>query len=153
MLRIFRVEETAMSGILLVRDVMTTNVKTVRPYSTVKDVVRKMNKFGIGSVVVVDEERPIGIITERDVMRKIVEPFFDLDVVKAKDIMSTQLVTITGDVGVEEAARLMARRKIKKLPVVEDEKLVGIVTSMDVMRANPKIVSLLEELLKTGRTR
>jgi len=46
----------------------------------------------------------------------------------------------------------MASRKIKKLPVVEDEKLVGIVTSMDVMRANPKIVGLLEELLKTKRT-
>ncbi|MFQ5758667.1 MAG: cyclic nucleotide-binding/CBS domain-containing protein [Candidatus Bathyarchaeia archaeon] len=141
-----------MSGILLVRDVMTTNVKTVKPFSTVRDVVRKMNKFGIGSVLVVEEDRPVGIITERDLLRRIVEPFLDPSVIKAKDIMSTQLVTTSGDVGVEEAARLMVRRKIKKLPVVEDEKLVGIVTSMDVMRANPKIVSLLEELLKTKRT-
>lgn len=141
-----------MSGILLVREVMTTNVKTVRPFSTVKDVVQKMNKFGIGSVVVVEEDRPVGIITERDIMRSIAEQFFDPSVVKVKDIMSTQLVTISGDVSVEEAARLMASRKIKKLPVVEDEKLVGIVTSMDVMRANPKIVGLLEELLKTKRT-
>ncbi len=138
-----------MSGILLVRDVMTTNVKTVRPYSSVKDVVRKMNKFYIGCVLVVEEERPVGIITERDILRRIVEQGYDPAVVKAKDIMSTQLVTISGDVSVEEAARLMARRKIKKLPVVENEKLVGIVTSMDVMRANPKIVGLLEELLKT----
>ena len=141
-----------MSGILLVREVMTTNVKTVRPFSTVKDVVQKMNKFGIGSVVVVEEDRPVGIITERDIMRNIAEQFFDLSLVKVKDIMSTQLVTISGDVSVEEAARLMASRKIKKLPVVEDQKLVGIVTSMDVMRANPKIVGLLEELLKTKRT-
>ena len=141
-----------MSGILLVREVMTTNVKTVRPFSTVKDVVQKMNKFGIGSVVVVEEGRPVGIITERDIMRSIAEQFFDPSVVKVKDIMSTQLVTISGDVSVEEAARLMATRKIKKLPVVENEKLVGIVTSMDVMRANPKIVGLLEELLKTKRT-
>jgi len=141
-----------MSGILLVREIMTTNVKTVRPFSTVKDVVQKMNKFGIGSVVVVEEDRPVGIITERDVMRSIAEQFFDPSVVKVKDIMSTQLVTISGDASVEEAARLMASRKIKKLPVVEDEKLVGIVTSMDVMRANPKIVDLLEELLKTKRT-
>ena len=141
-----------MSGILLVREVMTTNVKTVRPFSTVKDVVQKMNKFGIGSVVVVEEDRPVGIITERDIMRSIAEQFFDPSVVKVKDIMSTQLVTISADVSVEEAARLMATRKIKKLPVVENEKLVGIVTSMDVMRANPKIVGLLEELLKTKRT-
>jgi len=140
-----------MSGILLVREVMTTNVKTVRPFSTVKEVVQKMNKFGIGSVVVVEEDRPVGIITERDIMRNIAEQFFDPSLVKVKDIMSTQLVTISGDVSVEEAARLMASRKIKKLPVVEDEKLVGIVTSMDVMRANPKIVGLLEELLKTKR--
>ena len=130
---------------------MTTNVKTVRPFSTVRDVVRKMNKFGIGSVLVVGEDRPVGIITERDILRRIVEPFLDPSVIKAKDIMSTQLVTISGDVSVEAAARLMVRRKIKKLPVVEDEKLVGIVTSMDVMKANPKIVSLLEELLKTKR--
>lgn len=141
-----------MSGFLLVRDIMTTNVKTVRPYSTVRDVVRKMNKFGIGSVVVVEEDRPVGIITERDILLRIVEPFLDPGVIKAKDVMSTKLVTISGDVSVEEAARLMAGRKIKKLPVVEDEKLVGIVTSMDVVRANPKIVSLLEELLKTKRT-
>ena len=141
-----------MSGILLVREVMTTNVKTVRPFSTVKDVVQKMNKFGLGSVVVVEEDRPVGIITERDIMRNIAEQFFDPSLVKAKDIMSTQLFTISGDVSVEEAARLMASRKIKKLPVVEDQKLVGIVTSMDVMRANPKIVGLLEELLKTKRT-
>jgi CBS domain-containing protein len=141
-----------MSGILLVREVMTTNVKTVRPFSTIKEVVQKMNKFGIGSVVVVEEDRPVGIITERDIMRNIAERFFDPSLVKAKDIMSTQLVTISGDVSFEEAARLMASRKIKKLPVVEDQKLVGIVTSMDVMRANPKIVGLLEELLKTKRT-
>jgi CBS domain-containing protein len=141
-----------MSGILLVREVMTANVKTVRPFSTVKEVVQKMNKFGIGSVVVVEEDRPVGIITERDIMRNIAERFFDPSLVKAKDIMSTQLFTISGDVSVEEAARLMASRKIKKLPVVEDQKLVGIVTSMDVMRANPKIVGLLEELLKTKRT-
>lgn len=141
-----------MSGTLLIRDVMTTNVKTVKPFSTVRDVVRKMNKFGIGSVVVVEEDRPVGIITERDILRRIVEPFLDPGVIKAKDIMSTQLVTISGDVGVEEAAGLMARRKIKKLPVVENGKLVGIVTSMDVMRANPKIVSLFEELLKTKRS-
>ncbi|MDH5460633.1 MAG: CBS domain-containing protein [Candidatus Bathyarchaeota archaeon] len=140
-----------MSGILLVREAMTTNVKTVRPFSTVKDVVQKMNKFGIGSVVVVEENRPVGIITERDIMRSIAGRFFDPSVVKAKDIMSTQLVTISGDVSVEEAARLMANRKIKKLPVVEDEKLVGIVTSMDVLRVNPKILSLLEELLRTKR--
>ena len=141
-----------MSGILLVREVMTANVKTVRPFSTVKDVVQKMNEFGIGSVLVVEEERSVGIITERDIMRSIGEPLFDPSVVKAKDIMSTQLVTISGDVSVEEAARLMVSRKIRKLPVVEDEKLVGIVTSMDVMRANPKILSLLEELLKAKRT-
>jgi len=109
-----------MSGILLVREAMTTNVKTVRPFSTVKDVVQKMNKFGIGSVVVVEEDRSVGIITERDIMRSIAGQFFDPSVVKAKDIMSTQLVTISGDVSVEEAARLMANRKIKKLPVVED---------------------------------
>jgi CBS domain-containing protein len=140
------------SGILLVRDVMTTKVKTTRPFSTVKDAVEKMNRFAIGSLVVVKDDRPVGIVTERDIMQKIVAPFFDLSVAKVKDIMSTQLITIRGDVGVEEAASLMVKKKIKKLPVVEDEKLVGMITSMDIMRANPKIVSFFEEHMKREHT-
>ncbi|MDW8049139.1 MAG: CBS domain-containing protein [Nitrososphaerota archaeon] len=141
-----------MAEVLLVRDVMTRSVKTVRVDSTVREAVQKMNKFDIGSIVVMDDKKPVGIITERDIMRKIVEQCVDPSLVKAGDIMSHPLITTDPNKSVEEAARLMAGKKIKKLPVVEDGKLVGIVTSMDIMNAAPKLASLLQELIRSGRS-
>jgi len=63
-----------MAGIVLVRDVMSKDVKVVRPDTLVKEVVATMNKFDIGSIIVVQSNRPVGIITERDILRRIVEP-------------------------------------------------------------------------------
>ena len=133
---------------MLVKAVMNRPV-TAKDTISVRDAARIMSRKGIGSLIITKDKKIVGIITERDVMRKLLEPFFDLGLVKAKDIMSTKLVTISGDVGVEEATSLMVKKKIKKLPVVEDERLVGIVTSVDVMRANPKIIEVFEEHLRT----
>lgn len=133
----------------MVRDVMTKAVKTVRIDSTIREVVQKMNKFDIGSIVVVDDRRPVGIITERDILRRIVEQYIDPSIVKVNEIMSQPLMTVDPDASIEESARLMAKKQIKKLPVVENGRLVGIITSMDIMRAAPKLVSILEELLRT----
>jgi len=138
-----------MAGVLMVRDVMTKAVKTVRIDSTIREVVQKMNKFDIGSIVVVDDRRPVGIITERDILRRIVEQYIDPSIVKVNEIMSQPLMTVDPDASIEESARLMAKKQIKKLPVVENGRLVGIITSMDIMRAAPKLVSILEELLRT----
>ena len=63
-----------MAGIVLVRDIMSKDVKVVRPDSSVKEVVATMNKFDIGSILVVQGKRPVGIITERDILRRIVQP-------------------------------------------------------------------------------
>lgn len=137
-----------MSGILLVRDIMVRNVKTVRTDDTVLDAVTKMNKFHIGSVVVTNNGRPVGIITERNILQRIVEPCLDPAVVKAKDIMSSPLFTIDADLAVEEAAQIMAKRRVKKLPVVEGDKIVGIVSSSDIVRTSPTQLGILEELLR-----
>ncbi|MEA2090609.1 MAG: CBS domain-containing protein [Thermoproteota archaeon] len=134
-----------MAETILVRDIMTKNVKTARRDFTIREVVRKMNKFNIGSVVIVQEKRPVGIITERDILRKIVEPGLDPTMMKAGEVMSSPLILIDKETSVEEAARLMAKRGIKKLPIVQDEKLVGIITSMDIVRMQPNLLSLLEE--------
>jgi CBS domain-containing protein len=137
-----------MAGIIPIRDIMSAKVKTAKTDSTVMEIVRKMNKFDVGSIIILDSAaRPVGIITERDVLRKIVEPQLPPDAVKAMQVMSAPLVTISADVGVEQAAKLMSERKIKKLPVVEEGKLVGIVTSMDIMRTEPKLISQLGELI------
>lgn len=136
-----------MAEAILVRDVMTKDVKTVRPDSSVAEAVTKMDKFDIGSIVVAQGKRPLGIITERDILRKIVEPGLDPKTVKARQIMSSPLITVEENVSLEEAARLMARKGIKKLPVVRNEELVGIITSMDVVKHGPSLLDLLGELI------
>ncbi|RLI09371.1 signal transduction protein [Candidatus Bathyarchaeota archaeon] len=137
-----------MSGILLVRDIMARNVKTVRTDDTVLEAVSKMNKFRIGSVIVTNNGRPVGIITERNILQRIVEPGFDPAVVRAKDIMSSPLITIDPNAAVEEAAQIMARKQIKKLPVVENDKVVGIISTSDIVRTSPTQLGILEELLR-----
>jgi len=127
---------------------MVMNVKTVRVDDSVLDAVKKMNKFRIGSIVVVSGDRPVGIITERNILQRVVEPGIDPMVIKAKEIMSTPLITIEPHAPLEEAARLMVRHGIKKLPVVDDGRLVGIITTSDLVRASPIQVSIVEELLK-----
>ena len=139
----------SMTGVLLVRDFMSTNVKTVRTDATVKEAVSKMNKFRIGSIIVMEGKRPVGIITERDILERIVEPCMEPTAIKAKDIMSSPIISTSPDANIEDVARLMATKKIKKLAVTEKGGLVGIVTSMDLMRASPKLISLMEEFQRT----
>ena len=122
-----------MAGSILVRDVMTTGVKTVTLDSTIAEAVKKMNKFGIGAIIVVQGKKPVGIITERDILMKIVEPFLDPKLMKVRQVMSSPLITIRGDALVEEAANVMTEKSIKKLPVVLDEQLIGIVTTTDLV--------------------
>ncbi len=136
-----------MEGVILVRDVMSQNVKTVRTNSTVTEVVRKMNKFDIGSLVVVEGEKPTGIITERDILRRVLEVNLAGESMKAKEIMSSPLLTINEEVSIEEAAKIMADRRIKKLPVVRDRKLVGIVTSTDIVRNEPRLTEILGDIV------
>jgi len=78
-----------LAGILLVRDMMTTAVKTVKVTDSVMEAVRKMNKFKIGSVIVMDGERPVGIVTERDILERVVEQDIDPKLMEVKNIMST----------------------------------------------------------------
>ena len=137
-----------MAGMVLVRDVMTKNPKVVRRDTSVQEVVATMNKFDISSVIVVQEERPVGIITHKDIMSKIVQSRIPPDAVTAREVMSTPVVTIGEDLSIEEAVRLMSKKNVKKLPVVTDNKLVGIITSLDLLREEPKLIKLMEDLLK-----
>ena len=137
---------------LLVRDVMSKDVKTVRPNSTINEVVRKMNKFEIGSIVVADGEKPIGIITERDILRRVLEVTVASEALKAKEIMTTPILTIDSQATTEEAATLMNSKRIKKIPVMENGKLIGIVTSTDIVRNEPRLVEALSKMMwKTAK--
>jgi CBS domain-containing protein len=139
-----------MAGMVLVRDVMTKNPKVVRRDTSVQEIVATMNSFDISSVIVVQEQRPVGIVTHKDIVSKVVQPRIPPDALKAIEVMSTPVVTINEDASIEEAARLMSRKRIKKLIVISNEKLVGIITSMDLVRAEPKLTALIESILKAS---
>lgn len=137
-----------MSGILLVRDIMSRNVKTVRTDDTVLEAVSKMNKFRIGSVVVTNNGRPVGIVTERNIMERIVEPRLDPMMVRVKEIMSSPVITIESNAGLDEAVQVMIKKSIKKLPVTEGGKVTGILSTTDIVRSSPTRMGILEELLR-----
>lgn len=139
-----------MSGVIIVRDVMTKNIKTVKTDDTVHDAVKKMNKFDIGSVIVMSSGRPVGIITETNVMRRIVEPRMDPATVWTKDIMSSPLTTIDSNAALEEAAKIMADKRINRLPVIDGDKLVGVLSSTDIVKASPTQLGILEELVRVS---
>jgi len=137
-----------MAGIVLVRDVMSKDVRVVRPDTSVKEVVATMNKFDIGSIVVVQGDRPVGIITERDILRRLVEPCLAPETLTARQVMTSPVLTISETASIEEAAKLMARKRVKRLPVMNNQKLVGIVTFTDIVTKVPTMLSILEELVR-----
>ncbi|MCS7115117.1 MAG: CBS domain-containing protein [Nitrososphaerota archaeon] len=138
-----------MAGILLVRDVMSKDVRVVRPDTSVKEVVATMNKFDIGSIVVVQGDRPVGIITERDILRRVVEPCLAPETLTARQIMSSPVITIDENASINEAAKFMAKKRIKRLLVTRNnDELVGIITFTDIVAKVPDLLSILEELVR-----
>ncbi len=139
-----------MSGMILVRDIMAKNVKTVRTDDSVHDAVVKMNKFDVGSVIVTNNNRAVGIITSKNILRRIVESRLDASTIRAKDIMSSPLITIEPDASIEDAAKLMVQKKIKKIAIIEKDKILGIISTSDIVKANPAQLGILRELLKVS---
>jgi CBS domain-containing protein len=141
-------EKFRMAGIVLIRDIMSKKIRVVRPDSSVKEVVATMNKFDIGSILVVQSGRPVGIITERDILRRVVEANMVPQALTARQVMSSPVVTIDQTASIDEAAQLMAKRRVKKLPVMNKDKIVGILTFTDIVTKVPTMLSILEELLR-----
>jgi len=137
-----------MVGMVLVREVMSKDVKVVRPDSSIKEVVATMNKFNIGSIIVVQGDRPVGVISERDILRRVVEPCLAPETLTAKQVMTSPVITISETASMDEAAKLMAKKKVRKIPVMNKQKLVGIVTFTDIVTKVLTMLSILEELVR-----
>jgi CBS domain-containing protein len=117
-----------------IADLLSPRVVSVRPEETVRVAIARMLEENIGSVAVCEEERLVGIFTERDVMRLAGEGA-DFETLLVRDVMTRSLVTVTPDVEVLDAARLMGEKKIRHLPVLHGEHLLGIVGIREVMRS------------------
>lgn len=140
-----------MAGTILVRDVMNPSIRVVRPDTSMGEVVATLNKYRIGSVVVMQGERAVGIITERDILRRIVEECLAPQQLTAQQIMTSPVITINETATLEDAARLMAKKQIKKLPVANNGKLIGIVAYHDIVAKMPTLLSVLEEIVRPYR--
>jgi len=137
---------------LKVSDVMVREVITVDGDSTVKEAVDIMNQFQIGSLIILGKGRAVGIVTERDFLKRVVGEARDVNKTKVKEIMSTPLVVVEPTMDLEEAVKLMFQKKIKKLAVTDANKLVGIVTLTDIARFQPQMIRMLKQLTANQAT-
>jgi CBS domain-containing protein len=118
-----------------VKEIMTKHVVTVTPSETVLVAANKMAKRGVGALVVADKDLPLGIVTERDIIRKVVAMKKNPSSIKISEIMSEPLFTTSSNNNVKEAAKTMAINEVHRLPVVENGKLVGIITTTDIAKS------------------
>ncbi len=138
--------------LLKVRDVMVREVVTVDENASVKEAVDIMNEFEIGSIIVLENGKAKGIVTERDLLKRVIAEAKDAVNTKVKEIMTTPLVVVKPDTDLEEAVNLMFQNKIKKLAVIYANKLVGIVTLTDIARVQPQMMRILKQLATKQET-
>jgi len=118
-----------------VKSVMAKPVITINKDSSVLEAAKIMSEKGIGSIVITDKGKPVGITTERDILQRVVGKGLDASKVNMKAVMSHPIITINGRMPIINAIRMMEKNKVRRLLVVERGKLVGIVTQRDLLRA------------------
>ena len=120
---------------VLVRHAMTESPHTAKPDMTAADAAGLMKQFDIGVVPVVEDGRLVGLVTDRDVVLRVVASRRDPDEVKLGDILTRSPATVTPDTQLSEARDLMAEHRVRRLPVLKGEDLVGILSLGDVALA------------------
>ena len=131
---------------LKVEDVMIEDLVIVEEDISVKKAVELMNKHEIGCLIVTKRGKPIGIVTERDMLTRVLAELRSPDKTKIAEIMSRPLIVADPQMDLEEAARLMFKMKVKKLPVVSNGELVGLVTLTDIARFQPQVMKILKKV-------
>jgi len=121
---------------LEVKDVMVKNVVTVEAEATVRDAAKLMNERDIGCLLVMKGKTPVGIVTERDMLERVLLKSKDPKKTKIGKVMSKPLMVGEPQTDVRDAVRLMVEGKIKRLPVVENGHLLGLVTFTDIVRSS-----------------
>jgi CBS domain-containing protein len=129
-----------------VKDIMTKTVVTIEANKTVSEATALMTENNVSNLIVMKDVTPIGIVTERDFVRKVLAKNKP-PTIKISEIMSTPLRVIDPDAPIKEAARKIIRKGIRRLPVIHDNKLVGIVTTTDIAKQLSK-KTLTDEILQ-----
>jgi CBS domain-containing protein len=131
---------------MLVRDVMSSPVVTIDEDETSNKAAANMDMHDLGAVIVTNKSgKSIGIITERDLVLRIIAKNLKPDTVKAKEIMTTPLVTVEPEATISDAARRMTRLDIRRLVVIYKGNLVGIISSKDILGVMPELIEIMQE--------
>lgn len=131
---------------IYVKDIMSRSVKTIDSHATIAEAARAMAKWKIGALIVTDGSSPVGIITEGDISRCVANSVSPGS--RLLDYAKRRLVTVSPGERLEVAAKTMADNGVKKLPVVEDGKLVGILTQTDIVDSSFALVTSLKEMVQ-----
>lgn len=141
-----------MQGYLSVKDIMTAPAVTAYENTNVRALANMMKKHGVDAVIIVNKTKePVGIVTEGDIVRRLVTRRTHLLFSKAKHIMTKPVEVTKGEIHLEDAARHMTSKRIKKLCVVNDtNKVVGVLTTADITKNASPLIEVLKEMIQTG---
>jgi len=131
-----------------VGDAMTKGVICVDIEDTVADAAEVMKKNDISSVIVTKQGDGVGIITERDIIIKVVAESNDARKIRSSEIMTSPLITLSPDASIDDAAREMRDKDIRRLVISEGNNIVGILSESDIVRIEPALHTLIQEHIK-----
>ncbi len=134
---------------MLVKDVMSSPVVTTDEEAPSNKIAKLMNENKFGCVIVTNKDgKPLGIITERDLVARVLAKNLKPENVKAKEVMTTPLATIEPDATISDAARRMSRLDIRRLGVIYRSDLIGLVSSKDILGVMPELIEIIQERTK-----
>lgn len=131
-----------------IREIMTKDVVTIDVNSDVQSLVKKMLRYDVGNIIITDKKKPVGIVTEHDIFKKIVSKNRKPSAISIRELMTTPLVTVPPSEKVTYTVQKMIMRSIRRVPVVEKAKLVGIVTDTDIITKSPEMGSIFADIKK-----
>jgi len=133
---------------------MTKSVSYVKPTNTVVEAAQVMQKLNVGAVPVFDQNKVVGVVTDRDIVVRNVAHGKSPQETKVQDVMTSQVTTVTPDMEVEEVSKIMAQQQIRRVPVVENNQLVGILSLGDIAtdyRFDTEASEALSEISKPNK--
>jgi len=134
------------------RDVMKNNPTMIGIEANVAMAAKAMCTEEVGSVIILENSKPTGIVTEEDITCKVVAKDLKPSTVQVREIMSTPLITVSAEKTVGDAAHMMVKHKVRRLPVIDaKKKVIGIVTVRDLLTVSNELNELLEDLIEINR--
>lgn len=138
--------EIGLRSKMLVKDVMSSPVVTSQENAPISEVARLMDEDDLGCIIVTNKQgKPLGIITERDLVGRVLAKNAKPDSMKASEVMTSPLITVDPDNQIAEVARIMSRLNVRRLGVIYKGRLVGLISSKDILAVMPELMEMTQE--------